>query len=196
PTSRPTSSTTCAPAPGTTPSSSPRPASRSSTRCGAASPTDTSTRSACPRPPSPATAWPRCCRSSDPMEHGILTDHAHTAAAGADYIEPTVLGSLLVQDADGTWQEAPPHDDLPPAPSFAVIAPADLGLSDPAADPARIERHLRLVMTAAARRARPGATVVLGSGAARRTPDGVEPARARAQLARSVRLARDLAAEH
>ena len=133
------------------------------------------------------------------MEHGILTDHAHTAAAlaaGADYIEPTVLGSLLVQDADGTWQEAPPHDDLPPAPSFAVIAPADLGLSDPAADPARIERHLRLVMTAAARRARPGATVVLGSGAARRTPDGVDPARARAQLARSVRLARDLAAEH
>src|SRR5699024_5028113 len=51
-------------------------------------------------------------------------------------------------------------------------------------------------MTAAARRARPGATIVLGSGAARRTPEGVDPAAARAQLARSVRLARDLAVEH
>ena len=51
-------------------------------------------------------------------------------------------------------------------------------------------------MTAAARRARPGATIVLGSGAARSAPEGVDPAAARAQLARSVRLARDLAAEH
>ena len=95
------------------------------------------------------------------MEHGILTDHAHTAAAlaaGADYIEPTVLGSLLVQDADGTWQEAPLADAWQPAPSFAVIAPAGLGLSDPAADHEAIAQHLRLVMTAAARRARPGAS--------------------------------------
>ncbi|MGP9536374.1 sugar phosphate isomerase/epimerase family protein [Brachybacterium sp. AOP43-C2-M15] len=133
------------------------------------------------------------------MEHGILTDHAGAPAAraaGADYIEPTVLGNLLVQIADGTWQEAPAADGWQPAPSFAVIAPAGLGLSDPAADPQHIEDHLRLVMTAAARRARPGATVVLGSGAARRTPEGVDPAAARAQFARSVRLARDLAAEH
>ncbi|AXK46333.1 sugar phosphate isomerase/epimerase family protein [Brachybacterium saurashtrense] len=131
-------------------------------------------------------------------EHGILTDRAHTAAAyaaGADYVEPTVLRNLLVQDEHGTWQEAPHTDAWQPAPSFAVIAPADLGLADPAADQDRLARHLRLVMTAAARRARPGARIVLGSGAARRTPDGVEPAAARAQLARSVRLARDLAAE-
>src|SRR5699024_11491290 len=89
-----------------------------------------------------------------------------------------------------------PADARQPAPSFAVIAPADLGLADPSADPGRLEHHLRLVMTAAARRARPGATIVLGSGAARRTPEGVDPAAARAQLARSVRLARDLAVEH
>ncbi|HLQ81583.1 MAG TPA: TIM barrel protein [Brachybacterium sp.] len=133
------------------------------------------------------------------MEHGILTDRAGTApayAAGADYVEPTVLGNLLVQEADGTWREAPLADAWQPAPSFAVIAPADLGLADPSADPGRLEHHLRLVMTAAARRARPGATIVLGSGAARRTPEGVDPAAARAQLARSVRLARDLAVEH
>ena len=133
------------------------------------------------------------------MEYGILTDlrgNSAAYAAGADYVEPTVLGNLLVQDADGTWQEAPHTDAWQPAPSFAVIAPADLGLSDPAADQERIEQHLRLVMTAAARRARPGATIVLGSGAARRTPPGADPREARAQLARSVRLARDLAAEH
>src|SRR5699024_5024582 len=130
------------------------------------------------------------------MEHGILTDRAGTApayAAGADYVEPTVLGNLLVQEADGTWREAPLADAWQPAPSFAA---ADLGLADPSADPGRLEHHLRLVMTAAARRARPGATIVLGSGAARRTPEGVDPAAARAQLARSVRLARDLAVEH
>ena len=133
------------------------------------------------------------------MEHGILTDRAGTAAAyaaGADYVEPTILHNLLVQDADGTWQEAPLTDAWQPAPSFAVIAPAGLGLADPAADPGVIAGHLRLVMTAAARRARPGATIVLGSGAARSAPEGVDPAAARAQLARSVRLARDLAAEH
>ena len=133
------------------------------------------------------------------MEYGILTDlrgNSAAYAAGADYVEPTVLGNLLVQDADGTWQEAPHTDAWQPAPSFAVIAPADLGLSDPAADQERIEQHLRLVMTAAARRARPGATIVLGSGAARRTPPGADPREARAQLSRSVRLARDLAAEH
>ena len=133
------------------------------------------------------------------MEHGILTDRASTAAAyaaGADYVEPTILHNLLIEQADGTWQEAPLADAWQPAPSFAVIAPAGLGLSDPAADHEAIAQHLRLVMTAAARRARPGATIVLGSGAARTTPEGVDPAAAREQLARSVRLARDLAAEH
>lgn len=133
------------------------------------------------------------------MEHGILTDRAGTAAAyaaGADYVEPTILHNLLIEQADGTWQEAPLADAWQPAPSFAVIAPAGLGLSDPAADHEAIAQHLRLVMTAAARRARPGATIVLGSGAARTTPEGVDPAAAREQLARSVRLARDLAAEH
>ena len=133
------------------------------------------------------------------MEHGILTDRAGTAAAyaaGADYVEPTIVHNLLIEQADGTWQEAPLADAWQPAPSFAVIAPAGLGLSDPAADHEAIAQHLRLVMTAAARRARPGATIVLGSGAARTTPEGVDPAAAREQLARSVRLARDLAAEH
>ena len=71
------------------------------------------------------------------MEHGILTDRAGTAAAyaaGADYVEPTIVHNLLIEQADGTWQEAPLADAWQPAPSFAVIAPAGLGLSDPAAD--------------------------------------------------------------
>lgn len=132
------------------------------------------------------------------MEHGILTDDTTAGAAlaaGADYVEPTVLGNLLIQGEDGTWQEAPLVEGARPAPSFAVIAPAGLGLSDPAADLDDITDHLRRVMTAAARRARPGATIVLGSGAARRTPEGADPAAAREQFARSVRIARDLAAE-
>lgn len=44
--------------------------------------------------------------------------------------------------------------------------------------------------------ARPGATVVLGSGGARRLPEGVSLSEGRQHFARAVQVARDVAAEH
>ena len=133
------------------------------------------------------------------MTYGIITGHRDAAAAlaaGADYVEPTIVGDLVVPDASGTWGPAPGLEDRAPAPSFAVLCPPALRLSDPAMPRETVETYLRTVMAAAARCALPGATIVLGSGAARRTPEGVDPAAARARLAQMVRLARDLAAEH
>ncbi|WP_422115853.1 sugar phosphate isomerase/epimerase family protein [Brachybacterium sp. UNK5269] len=133
------------------------------------------------------------------MQHGILTGHAEAPAAraaGADYVEPTIVGNLLVQDESGDWAPAPGIETWEPAPSFAVLCPPQLRLSDPAAPTGPLEEYLRIALAAAARCARPGATIVLGSGAARRTPPGVDPAAARARFAQSVRLARDVAAEH
>ncbi|GAA1485592.1 TIM barrel protein [Brachybacterium fresconis] len=132
------------------------------------------------------------------MAYGIIAGQAQAAAAlaaGADYVEPTIVDNVVVPDASGTWGPAPGLEDWAKAPSFAVLCPPELRLSDPAMPQALIEEYLRTVMAAAARCARPGATIVLGSGASRRTPDGVDPTTARARLAQTVRLARDLAAE-
>ncbi|WP_114855748.1 TIM barrel protein [Brachybacterium sp. YJGR34] len=133
------------------------------------------------------------------MTHGILTGRAHAAAsfaAGADHLEPTIVGNVLVRGEDGRWEAAADIDAWPKAPSFAVLCPGDLPMSDPSVPQEVLAEYFGTVMAAAARCALPGATVVVGSGAARRTPEGVAPEVARAQLGRTVRLIRDLAAQH
>src|SRR5699024_10370346 len=235
PTSRRTSSTTCAPAPAATPSSSPRPGWRSSTWCAAAPPTAISTRSACRRPPSPATAWPHSCRSCDGARDPHRPDRHRTRLRrrcrlrrthGAG--EPPGPGGRrhVAGGAAGRCLAARPllrrHRPGRPRPRRSVRgsgpprAPPAAGHDGcgPARPPRRHDRagqrggpppprgrgprgpHRGLARPAAAGRARPGARMVRGGGAARRTPEGVDPAAARAQLARSVRLARDLAVEH
>jgi D-psicose/D-tagatose/L-ribulose 3-epimerase len=138
-------------------------------------------------------------RTPRPPQHGIIAAHARAeevAAAGADFLEQTVVGSLLVEDGDGTWAPAAGLAPVPPAPAFAILLPSAVKVSDPAVPLEETAAHLRRAFTAMAPWARPGASVVLGSGASRRIPEGVDRDAAELRLADSVRTARDLAASH
>lgn len=133
-----------------------------------------------------------------PPEHGIIAGLDHAAevrAAGSDYTELTVVGSLLVEDEAGAWGPLAGARPAPEAPSSAILCPGTMRLSDPAVPLEQTAHYLRAAMSAIAPWARPGATVVLGSGASRRIPEGVPRAAAEERFAASVRCARDLAAE-
>jgi len=140
-------------------------------------------------------------------QHGIIAAHSRAAevrAAGSDYLEQTVVGSLLVEDENaadgagpgGAWRAASELAPLPPAPSFAILCPASVQVSDPSVPLSVTEEYLRAAFAAIAPWARPGATVVLGSGASRRIPEGVGRAEGEQRFAASARTARDLAAAH
>lgn len=133
-----------------------------------------------------------------PTAVGVIvpsTQAALARAAGADYVEPTVVGDLVRRDAQGRWARDPGYDQ-PAAPSFAVLVPGDLPLSDPVADPGPVTDYLGAALAAIGAVALPGAKVVLGSGAARTVPDGAPLDAARARFADVVRQARDLARAH
>ncbi|TDE88792.1 sugar phosphate isomerase/epimerase [Occultella glacieicola] len=131
-------------------------------------------------------------------EFGVIvgTDGVAAArAAGADYVEPTIVGNLVVPAPSGGWMRSP-HYDGDPSPSFAILFPRDLRLADPDFPVEEIDAYLEAAMAVVASAARPGAKIVFGSGAARNRPDGVDVAVARALLARVLTRARDVAARH
>lgn len=115
-------------------------------------------------------------------------------AAGVDYLEPTIANGLAVREG-ATWRLAEAFDGGP-YPSFAVLFPGDLALSDPRVplDPAW--GYLDAVLPLVASVAEPGARIVFGSGTARRIPDGVDRAEAEERFADAVRGTRDRAAAH
>ncbi len=122
-----------------------------------------------------------------------VRDTPTVLAAGADYVEPSIVGNVVVP-AEGGWVPNPDYD-APPAPSFAVLFPGDVKLADPTFPMTQVEAYLGPTLDAVAQVALPGALVVLGSGAARTIPVGADRAAARARFAEVVMLARDLAAE-
>lgn len=123
------------------------------------------------------------------------SDAAVIRAAGADYVEPTIVGNVLVEDADGGWVADPAYAQ-PAAPSFAILVPGTVRLSDPAFDADEVCDYLERALAAVAAVAQPGAKVVLGSGAARTIPDGVDPDAGRARFAEVLVEARDTARRH
>jgi len=115
-------------------------------------------------------------------------------ASGADHVEPAVVGGLLVQ-RDGSWVRSDGYGPEP-YPSFALLFPATVPLSDPRTGPDLVRRWLDLALPVIASTAQPGARVVLGSGAARRVPGGVDPTAAAERFAEVLASTRDRAAEH
>lgn len=115
-------------------------------------------------------------------------------ASGADHVEPAVVGGLLVQ-RDGSWVGNDRYGPEP-YPSFALLFPATVPLSDPRTGPDLVRRWLDLALPVIASTAQPGARIVLGSGAARRVPDGVDPTAAAERFAEVLASTRDRAAEH
>ena len=74
------------------------------------------------------------------------------------------------------------------------LFPGDLALVGPAADPARVRAYLEHLLP---RLEQLGVeTIVFGSGAARKCPEGFDAQTAAAQLVEAARLVADLAAEH
>lgn len=136
---------------------------------------------------------------TSPVRYGVIAPHGDAAAvraAGADYVEPTVVGNLLVAGDNGTWARHPRLGEWERAPSFAVLCPPELRLSDPSFPTAEVETYLRTAFGAVAQVANDDARVVLGSGASRRLPDGVDPVSGRETFARSLHLAHEISGEH
>lgn len=114
-----------------------------------------------------------------------------------DYTEPCVMGRLLsVNDAGDVTRVSDPLQGLAGKPirGAAVLFPGAMRLADPDADREPITAHLQLVAEALGAVAESGAWVVFGSGAARRLPDGVDPAAAMRRLAEVTREAHTILA--
>jgi sugar phosphate isomerase/epimerase len=121
-----------------------------------------------------------CCVGPD--------DIATVAAAGFDYCE---LPARAVLPLESDAAALPALRQIAAAPirpeAFNVLVPAEIPLCGPAADLGALDAYLRRAFSRMASLG--GAAVVLGSGAARRIPDGWPRDRALDQIAEAVQLA-------
>lgn len=115
-------------------------------------------------------------------------------ASSADHVEPAIVGGLLVQ-VDASWAVRPAFA-RGRYPSFALLFPGDVRLSDPEASLDPVRDYLDQALPAVASVAVPGARIVFGSGTARTVPPGVDPTLARRRFAHVVTETRDRAAAH
>lgn len=123
------------------------------------------------------------------MRIGVIVPEAHAQAvldAGADYVEPTVVDNIVEKTDDG-WVPGPAAQSGRRDAGFAILFPGTVRLSDPDFDEHRITDYLDVAIPAIAAVAEPGAKVVLGSGGARRVPEGVDIGEAGERLAAVVR---------
>lgn len=127
----------------------------------------------------------------------VTSDRIEAArAAGADYVEPTIVNNLVAPSADDGWAVNPERETPTGCPSFAILFPGDLRLADPGFPAGDVTAYLEAVLPVVAAHAAPGAKIVFGSGAARTIPDGVDRRQAELRFAEIVRETRDLAARH
>jgi sugar phosphate isomerase/epimerase len=115
---------------------------------------------------------------------------------GADYVEPTIVGNLVQEDGSGEWVLHPGYDAPRQCPSFAILFPGQLKLSDPAFPAQAVTDYLEAVIPIIADAGSAGAKVVFGSGAARTIPSGTDRRTAEARFADVLRETRDVAARH
>jgi len=89
---------------------------------------------------------------------------------GADYVETTIVGNLVQEDGLGGWVRNPGYDAPDQCPSFAILFPGQLKLSDPAFPAKTVTDYLEAVFPIIAAAGSACAKVVFGSGAARTIP--------------------------
>ncbi|GAB3601600.1 sugar phosphate isomerase/epimerase family protein [Microbacterium tumbae] len=129
---------------------------------------------------------------------GLIGSRANGLIAkelGVDYVEPAIVGNVVLIGEDGSLSLNPEFAGER-YPSFAILLPGSIRVSDPSFDFGAVEDYFRSVFALLAEVAEPGAKIVFGSGGARRIPEGVERAAAEARFAESVVAARDAAAAH
>ncbi|MHB1008182.1 MAG: sugar phosphate isomerase/epimerase family protein [Propionibacteriaceae bacterium] len=116
--------------------------------------------------------------------------------AGADYVEPTIVGNLVQEDGVGGWERHPGYYAPDNCPSFAILFPGHVKLSDPAVPAHTVTDYLEAVFPIIAAAGSAGAKVVFGSGAARTIPSGTDRVAAEDRFAAVLRETRDVAARH
>jgi sugar phosphate isomerase/epimerase len=133
------------------------------------------------------------------MKYGVCGNHeiaGRAAQAGYDYFEDTVGGFLKPRESTEAFAarlEQVRQTGLS-CPVVNVFVPADLKITGPAVDLHALEQYVKATC---ARAEEAGIdTIVLGSGGARRIPDGFDRARAWAQLVTFGRLTAQVAAQH
>lgn len=114
---------------------------------------------------------------------------------GVDYVEPTIVGNVVLIGDDGVLRLNPEFEGER-YPSFAILLPGDVKVSDPAFDFARVQDYFVQVFAVLSAVAEPGAKIVFGSGGARRIPEGADRTAAEKRFAQSLVAARDTAAVH
>ena len=132
-------------------------------------------------------------------QYGVIVPSAQSAAVvlgGADYVEPTIVGNLVQEDGLGGWVRNPGYDAPDQCPSFAILFPGQLKLSDPAFPAKTVTDYLEAVFPIIAAAGSAGAKVVFGSGAARTIPASVDRVAAEARFAAVLLETRDVAARH
>jgi sugar phosphate isomerase/epimerase len=132
------------------------------------------------------------------MQFGICTSVANAGAvksAGWDYIEENVQNLLQGTVQDSQWQGEHLTRALPvPVLAACCLVPADMKITGPAVDMAKLREYMARVC---ARAAKVGIrTLVFGSGGARNVPDGWERTKAVQQIVEFARMAADLACRH
>jgi D-psicose/D-tagatose/L-ribulose 3-epimerase len=114
---------------------------------------------------------------------------------GVDYVEPAIVGNVVLIGADGELSLNPEFAGER-YPSFAILLPGDIRVSDPGFDFAVVADYFARVFPVLAQVAEPDAKIVFGSGAARRIPEGVDRDAAEKRFAASLVAARDAAARN
>ena len=130
---------------------------------------------------------------------GVITPSENADVAlslGADYVEPTIVGNLVKEDGPGKWIRNPDYRGPSECPSFAILFPGDLRLSDPEFPSESVTAYLERAMEIVSSAASAGAKIVFGSGKARSLPDGVDRAAGEARFADVVRETRDIASRN
>lgn len=131
-------------------------------------------------------------------EYGVIVPQERALKAleaGADYVEPTIVDNVVVAEGDG-WVRNPNYQGPEQSPSFAILFPGNVRVSDPSFPSERVTAYLLAALPVIASTALPGAKIVFGSGAARAIPDGVDTAAGRARFAEVVAEARDIAEQN
>jgi sugar phosphate isomerase/epimerase len=132
------------------------------------------------------------------VQFGICTSVANAAAvkaAGWDYIEENVQNLLQGLVPDTQWQGENLTRSLAlPVLAACCLVPAELKITGPAVDSAKLQEYIARVT---ARAAKVGIqTLVFGSGGARNVPDGWDRILAVEQIVAFARMAAELAAKH
>lgn len=125
------------------------------------------------------------------MEYGVCTDGTLTgeaARAGYDYVELTVGGALRPREDEERFAEslAGMQAGALPCKAMNCFIPGDMKITGPEVDLGALERF---VTTACSRAGQAGVeTIVFGSGAARRIPDGFDAKQAAEQIIAFCRM--------